>query len=52
MYVCMYVCVPEGYQAGGQLMLTSDVENFPGYREAISGPDMMEGTALCLCDLF
>ena len=25
-------------------MLTSDVENFPGYREAISGPSMMEGT--------
>ena len=34
----------EGYQAGGQLMLTSDVENFPGYREAVSGPDMMEGS--------
>jgi thioredoxin reductase (NADPH) len=31
-----------GYQAGGQLMLTSDVENFPGYRLPISGPDMMD----------
>lgn len=31
-----------GYQAGGQLMLTSDVENFPGYQLPISGPQMME----------
>eukprot|EP00598_Pedospumella_elongata_P004271 CAMPEP_0184977114 /NCGR_PEP_ID=MMETSP1098-20130426/7864_1 /TAXON_ID=89044 /ORGANISM="Spumella elongata, Strain CCAP 955/1" /LENGTH=256 /DNA_ID=CAMNT_0027500065 /DNA_START=131 /DNA_END=897 /DNA_ORIENTATION=+ len=31
-----------GYNAGGQLMLTSDVENFPGYRNAITGPDLME----------
>ena len=30
-----------GYQPGGQLMLTSDVENFPGYRNAIEGPAMM-----------
>lgn len=25
-----------------QLQLTSDVENFPGYAEAVSGPDLME----------
>ena len=30
-----------GYNAGGQLMLTNDVENFPGYKEAITGPAMM-----------
>ena len=33
--------VVAGYQPGGQLMLTGDVENFPGYSEAISGPDLM-----------
>lgn len=31
-----------GYNAGGQLMLTSDVENFPGYGNPISGPDLIE----------
>lgn len=32
----------QGYQAGGQLMLTSDVENYPGYEEGILGPEMMD----------
>ena len=34
--------VVAGYVAGGQLMLTSDVENFPGYREAVTWPVLME----------
>ncbi len=30
-----------GYMSGGQLMLTSDVENFPGYPAGVGGPEMM-----------
>ena len=30
-----------GYMSGGQLMLTSDIENFPGYPKGIGGPEMM-----------
>lgn len=34
--------VVAGLAVGGQLMLTSDVENYPGFPEAVAGPEMME----------
>ncbi len=38
----MHPVIYQGMEPGGQLMQTTDVDNFPGYPEGVNGPQMME----------
>lgn len=39
----------QGYESGGQIMLASEVENYPGYKDGVMGPDTMDDFKELVC---
>ena len=49
---CLQPVLYEGIEPGGQLTTTTDVENFPGYPDGVSGQQMMADMRRQACLLY